>query len=195
MFWIVAMSMDPIVNYIFETGMLKKVARSGWWTEEIKYPETVAEHSFRTALIAFVLAKMEGNSDEIANRICTAAVFHDVHETRILDLNKLVARYINVDEKLEKKVENDQSKSLPKEIREAIIKSLNLSKTEKTILNDADYLECAFQAKEYADIGYQTLGWIANIEKKLQTKSAVLLIKKLKKTPARNWRNKLKKMD
>ena len=187
--------MDSIVDYIFETGMLKKVARSGWWTEGIKFPETVAEHSFRAAVIAFILAKMEGLDDSAANRICSAAVFHDVHETRILDLNKLVARYITLGEKLEKKVEAEQTKPLPKEIKLAILKTLNLTKNEQKILKDADYLECAFQAKEYADVGYQTLGWIDNIEKKLQTKSAVLLVKKLKTTKARSWRNGLKKLD
>ncbi|MFH1521065.1 MAG: HD domain-containing protein [Candidatus Micrarchaeota archaeon] len=187
--------MNSLVNYIFETGMLKKVARSGWWTESVKYPETVAEHSFRTAVIAFILAKMEGHSDEIANKICTASVFHDVHETRILDLNKLVARYIKLGEKLEKKVEREQTTSLPDGVKQAILKNMNLTKTEKTILKDADYLECAFQAKEYADIGYQTLGWIDKIEKKLQTNSAILLIKKLKTIKARDWRTGLKKID
>lgn len=187
--------MDSLVNYIFETGMLKKVVRSGWWTENIKNPETVAEHSFRTAVIAFILAKMEGQSDETANKICTAAVFHDVHETRILDLNKLTARYINIDDKLEKKVENEQTKGLPEAVRKAILKNLNLTKNERIILKDADYLECAFQAKEYADIGYQTLDWLNNIAKKLQTKSAKMILKKVQKTPARNWRSGLKKLD
>ncbi|MBI5046657.1 HD domain-containing protein, partial [Candidatus Micrarchaeota archaeon] len=70
----------PIVKYIFEAGMLKRVARSGWWTEKIKNPETVAEHTFRAALIAFILAKMEGAD---AHKLASAAVFHDMHETRL----------------------------------------------------------------------------------------------------------------
>ncbi|VVC03890.1 HD domain protein [Candidatus Bilamarchaeum dharawalense] len=188
------MDMDSLVNYIFETGMLKKVARSGWWTESVKYPETVAEHSFRTAVIAFILAKLEGHSDETANRICTASVFHDVHETRILDLNKLVARYIDLGEKLERKVEKEQMAPLPKEVSNAIVKTLGLTDAEKKILKDADYLECAFQAKEYADIGYQTLSWLDRIEGKLQTASAKKLIKKIKKAKARSWRDGLKKL-
>ncbi|MFH1784929.1 MAG: HD domain-containing protein [Candidatus Micrarchaeota archaeon] len=186
--------MDSVVKYIFETGMLKKVARSGWWTESVKYPETVAEHSFRTAVIAFILAKMEGLQDKEANKICTASIFHDVHETRILDLNKLVSRYITVTSKVEKRVEDEQTEKLPKKLREAMGKNLNLTKAEKLILKDADYLECAFQAKEYADIGYQTIGWLKKIEKKLQTKSAILLLKKIKKTKARDWRKNLKKI-
>ena len=47
--------MDPIVRYVFEAGMLKRVARSGWWAENVKHPESVADHSFRTALVAFIL--------------------------------------------------------------------------------------------------------------------------------------------
>ena len=93
-----------------------------------------------------------------------------------------------------RKVEKEQTERLPKAVKLAIIKNLDLSKDERKILKDADYLECAFQAKEYADIGYQTIGWLDRIEKKLQTKSAILLLKKARSSKARDWRNGLKKL-
>jgi putative hydrolase of HD superfamily len=168
--------------------MLKRVSRSGWWTENIKNPESVADHSFRAALIAFVLAKMERLSDESANRICTAAVFHDMHETRLLDLNKITAKYINVERALELKVEADQVRALPKELKASILHALRLSDKEEMVLKDADWLECAIQAREYADIGYKTEKWIGNIEKKLQTASAKALAKRLKKADPGAWK-------
>jgi 5'-deoxynucleotidase YfbR-like HD superfamily hydrolase len=117
-----------------------------------------------------------------------------MHEARIQDLNKLAARYIEVTEELEKKVEKEQTEKLPCDVKKAIMKNLAPTAEEKKILKDADYLECAFQAKEYADIGYQTLGWLDRIETKLQTKSAVIIIKKLKTAKARTWRDGLKKV-
>ena len=187
--------MDPIAKYIFEAGMLKRVARSGWWAEKIKCPESVADHSFRTAVIAFILAKLEGMDDTKANRICTAAVFHDMHETRLLDLNKITAKYIEITKELERKVEKEQVKEIEPKLRDSILKILDLNENEEQILKDADYLECAFQAKEYADIGYRTEKWVDNIAKRLTTKSAKELIKKLTGSDSGSWKKGLKKFE
>jgi 5'-deoxynucleotidase YfbR-like HD superfamily hydrolase len=48
------------MNFIFEAGVLKRAARTGWWFAGVKHPESIAEHSFRTALIGMMLAAMEG---------------------------------------------------------------------------------------------------------------------------------------
>src|SRR5271157_1025235 len=161
------MGEDSILRYFFEAGMLKRTARSGWWAEGIKNPESVADHSFRTAVIALVLARMEGADPE---RLCAAAVFHDVLEARLGDMNKITARYVRTTEALERRIEDDQAETLPPEMRKALASVLKLSGKERVILKDADYLECAIQAKEYADAGNSGTGnWIGIIGKKLRT--------------------------
>jgi putative hydrolases of HD superfamily len=185
--------MDGTVKYVFEAGMLKRMARSGWWAEGLKQPESVADHSFRTAVIAFILAKMEGAD---AERLCTAAVFHDMHEARLSDLNKITARYITVSEKLERKVEADQANGMPPELRSAVLGALELSAKERAVLKDADYLECAFQAKEYADTGHRGAAtWIDNIAGRLKTKSAKALLARMKRMDSNSWWKGLKKLD
>ncbi|MEW6035239.1 MAG: HD domain-containing protein [Candidatus Micrarchaeota archaeon] len=186
--------MEALVRYIFEAGMLKKVKRSGWWSEKVDDPESVAEHTFRTAVIAFALARMEGLDAGAANRLCTAAVFHDMHETRLLDLNKITARYITVDKELEGRVEKEQVQGMEPELQNAILGALALSGREAVVLKDADYLECAIQAKEYADIGHKTEGWLDNIEKKVQTESAKTMIALLKKSDSKEWLKGLKRL-
>jgi putative hydrolase of HD superfamily len=186
--------MDSVLDYLFEAGMLKRVKRSGWWSEKIRDPESVAEHVCRTAVVAFIIAKMEGLDDESACRICTAAVFHDMHETRILDLNKITSRYIQADESLHRKVEADQARMLPKEVKASVLGALRLSEREEMILNDADQLECAITAKEYADIGYKTARWVDNIAQRLQSASAKALANKLKKADSGRWKDGLKKL-
>jgi putative hydrolase of HD superfamily len=188
-----SMSDDSIINYLFEAGMLKRTARSGWWAEKIKHPESVADHVYRTAIVAFVLAKMEGADP---NKLCTAAVFHDMHETRLGDMNKITARYIETNHELEKKVEADQTKDIPKSLQDSIRKTLDLSKKEQAILKDADYLECALQAKEYLDIGYAgAKTWIDNIGKRLKTKSAKKLHKTLRTQDSNSWWKNIKKLE
>jgi len=187
------MSDDAIARYFFEAGMLKRTARSGWWSENIKNPESVADHSFRTAIIAFVLAKMEGADPD---KLCTAAVFHDMQETRLGDMNKITARYVDVGKELERKIGAEQVAGMPAEIRDSVLKTLDLSEKERVILKDADYLECAFQAKEYADAGNSgTMRWVGNIEKRLKTESAKRLHAKLKTMNSNSWWEGLKKLD
>jgi putative hydrolase of HD superfamily len=187
------MNEESIVKYLFEAGMLKRIARTGWWAEKIKHPESVADHSLRSAIIAFVLAKLEGADP---NKLCTAAVFHDMHETRLGDHNKINARYIQVDKDLEKKVEQEQVKDLPRELQDSILKTLDLTEKEKIILKDADQLECALSAKEYLDIGYKgAQTWIDNIGKRLKTENAKLLHRKLKTQDSNSWWKGLKRLD
>ena len=146
--------MDSISGYIFEAGMLKRVKRSGWWAEGITSQESVADHSFRAAIIAFVLAKMEGADDEAANRICTAAVFHDMHEARLGDMHKITARYVKVTRELELKVEREQAVGMPQALRKAVLGTLDLTETEHTILKDADYLDACRTKRNTVEYDY-----------------------------------------
>jgi putative hydrolase of HD superfamily len=188
--------MDSIARYIFEAGMLKRTARSGWWAEKVDNPESVADHSFRAAVVAFMLAKMEGLDDAAADRICVAAVFHDMHEARLGDMNKITARYIHMTRELEEKVEKEQAQAMPAPIQNAVLGTQNLSEKEHGILKDADYLECAFQAKEYLDIGHRGAGtWIKNIGEKLRTKSAKRLHAQMKRMDSNSWWKGLKRLD
>ena len=47
------------VNFFAEIGLLKKIKRSGWWVAGIKDPESVAEHSFRCAILGYYMAHLE----------------------------------------------------------------------------------------------------------------------------------------
>ncbi|MBN1170370.1 HD domain-containing protein [Candidatus Micrarchaeota archaeon] len=187
--------MESVTKYIYEAGMLKRVARSGWWAEKVKQPESVADHCFRAAIIGFLLARMEGKSEDIARKICTALVFHDMHETRIQDLNKIAAGYVDV-KGVGKKIEEDQAAPMPEEIRKSVLGVLELTEDEETIKHDADALECAFQAKEYAEIGHAgAQSWIENIGPRLKTKSGKEIYEKLKTTSSNSWWEGLKKID
>ena len=187
------MGEDSTVRYFFEAGMLKRTARSGWWAEGIKHPESVADHSFRTAIIAFVLAKTEGADPE---KLCTAAVFHDMLEARLGDMNKIASRYVHTTEELERKIEAEQTEAMPAEMRKALSAALKLSESDKTILTDADYLECAIQAKEYADAGNSgTMRWVGIIGKRLKTSSAKRLHSKLRTMKSNSWWAGLKRLE
>lgn len=183
---------DGILKYLFEAGMLKRTSRTGWWAVRISQPESVADHTFRTALIAYVLAVMEKENPE---RICCAAVFHDLHETRLGDMNKITARYVDVNVDTIDRINQEQNSNLPEDIRKSVPVEKNLSEKELEILRDADYLECAIQAKEYLDSGWKGgERWIENTGKKLKTESAKKIHADIIKADSNSWWKGLKRI-
>ncbi len=177
-----------LLKYFLEAGELKRVKRSGWWAAKVKDPESVAEHSWRTAVIAFALARMEGKN---AEKIALYAVLHDLPEARTTDLHKVAACYLNA-EKAEEQARKDQNALLPAKVRAGLPK---LSRKEFVVFKDADYLECALQAREYYDSGYKDAwDWIERVGLVLQTKTAKKLWRQLKnKKKALCWWTDLKK--
>ncbi|MEU1687764.1 HD domain-containing protein [Micromonospora sp. NPDC005707] len=65
------------MTFIFESGVLKRAARTGWWFAGVKHPESIAEHSFRTAFIGMMLAAMEGADPARVSMLC---VLHDTQK-------------------------------------------------------------------------------------------------------------------
>ncbi len=142
------------LNFFAEAGLLKRVKRSGWWVAGIENPESVAEHCFRCAVIAFYLAHQEGVDPY---KTVTMALFNDIHEARINDLHKMGHYYIEFRD-AERKVFKDQIALLDKKVMrelEGLRDAYDAQKSPESIVTrDADILECLLQAKEYVDNGY-----------------------------------------
>ena len=184
-----------ISNFFYELGTLKRVKRSGWWTINIKDPESVAEHSFRAGVIAFTLATLEKANAEHAAFMCLC---NDLHEARINDLHKLGQRYINFRD-AETKASMEQTASLGSLGKDlfAVHKEFKDQKTKESIIaRDADLLEGLVQAREYQHIGYTDASdWIANTTKLLVTESAKKLARELQQLGPNEWWRGLKKIE
>lgn len=168
------------VDFFCEAGLLKNIKRSGWWVAGIKDPESVADHSFRTATIGFYLAFLE---DADPFEVVSMALFNDIHESRINDLHKMGHYYIDFKE-AERKVFKDQIAKLDKRVKEKLGKlrrdyDRQRSK-ESLIARDADILECLLQAREYYDSGYTKAKYFfAKAPGFLKTKSAKQMWKRI----------------
>jgi len=102
----------PLLSFIAEAGILKYIPRSGWLLLGIKQPESVAEHSFRCAIIGYLLACMEESN---AEKVLIMTLFNDIHEARITDMHKMAQRYINATV-AEDKSFSEQMENLPNKI-------------------------------------------------------------------------------
>ncbi len=180
---------DATARLIYETGLLKLSKRTGWWLCGIKDPESIAEHSFRTAIIAGLLAGMEGADPARATFL---AVWHDSQETRVGDIPHLGRRYLQASDN--ELVTSHQTAALPaavaEQLRSLVQEYENGDNLEVHCAHDADKLECLFQAIEYRDNGHQNVdGWIQTSRTNLHTKSAERLADAAVAMTSQDWHN------
>src|SRR6266487_883878 len=165
--------MENITKYLYEMGQLKRVKRSGWWMAGITDPESVAEHSFRTAIIGYILASVEGADP---TKTATMCLFHDAPEARINDLHRTARHYIDV-ESGETRARLEQVERLPPQTANEVMALLEdyeeQHSSEAQLARDADLLECLIQAREYQTQGYvHVQEWIDNCRAALKTEIA-----------------------
>lgn len=140
-----------ILDFALVLGKLKNTKRTGWVRENIPNPESIAEHSFRMAVLTMILAPKIG-ADSI--KAIKMALVHDMGEAETGDV--VTTRGTQVQPNLQDKIEKE---------RLALVQILNLidsdeyihlfdefeaNQTKEAILvKQVDKLEMAIQALEY----------------------------------------------
>lgn len=164
------------VDFLYEMGLLKRYKRTGWVVAGAAEPESIADHSHRTAIVAVVIAELEGADPE---RAAFLALFHDTQETRLTDIPHIGKRYLKASPNSE--VTSDQvtgmSKGLAALIGRAEAEYEAFESAEALCAKDADKLECLLQAVEYREQGTDTQAWIDTSLSALKTKTAQRLAK------------------
>ncbi len=181
-------SATALADFIFEAGMLKRSPRSGWLVAGIPRPESVADHSYRCAVIAYVLATLERTDPE---RVMAMALFHDLHEARLTDLHKMAKKYVDT-LATEGTIFDQQTAQLPTILKNKVRSLRNEDRAQRSlaarIVRDADVIECFIQAKEYYENGIKTVRpFFQNGAKHLSTRSARALWRALQKRPSNAW--------
>ena len=143
------------LDFFKTIGASKRLLRSGWVRENVKDPESVAEHSFRVGVLAMVLADQIGNNLD-KNKLIKMALLHDLAESitgdtvidrwDVIDIKKRDEREI-IEEKGIKKIfaSIDQKDEYVAIFHEMISRIT----PEAKIFSQLDKLEMALQACEY----------------------------------------------
>jgi putative hydrolase of HD superfamily len=148
---ILTVDTDGLIDFIAEAGRLKRLPRTGWVESGVPDPESVADHSFRVALIALVLADAKGLDSLKAVRM---ALLHDLAEAETGDLTPVQK---GTDPEASKRVEDEAMGRLLDKLPEAIRGAYRdawrefseASTEEARLVRDADKLEMVIQASEY----------------------------------------------
>lgn len=166
-----------------EAGMLRNIMRSGFaFLGSGK--ESVAEHSFRTAVIGYALAKITGADAPLTVLLC---LFHDLHEARTGDFN-----YVNhlYDTCQARRALEDSVKGtgLEKEILGFFDMLEEKDSLEARVAADADQLDLICNLQEQLVKGnHYAADWIDSALPRLKLKKSRELAETILKTDPNHW--------
>lgn len=186
---------EKITNFLFEMGTVRKLPRmhrQSLLTNDDS--DNIASHTFRVAIIAWILAKRESSD---LYKTLMMALLHDTKEARSGDHNWIHKRYAKL---YEDEIINAQMGELPfSDFKEIVNEFQNRESKEAIIAKDADLLDEVLLLREYEWQGNKEAQiWLRGKSgekqnkqlKKLQTESAQNLGKQiLEQNPSDWWDN------
>ncbi len=176
--------LKALADFFFEVGMLKRTPRSGFQFLGTGR-ESVADHSFRVAVIGFSLARLANHPDPF--RVVCLCLFHDLPEARTGDMNYVNKQYVKVDE--EKAVAH-LAGPLPfgGELR-AFLEEYRAGETDAARLaHDADQLDLILELKQQKDLGNAyAQEWIRYALERLGTETGRRLADQILETDSAAW--------
>ena len=139
-------------------GKLKRLNRAGWVKKVgIHNPESVADHTFRMALIGAVLGE-EANLD--SGKVVRMCLIHDLAESAIGDLTPEEKKSKNSHRALEDRTIRDIFSTLPKRSGARLTKDwkelLENNSKEARLVWHIDKLEMGLQMKDYLEMGFSS---------------------------------------
>jgi putative hydrolase of HD superfamily len=176
--------MKNIANLLFEAKMLKEIPRSGFHFLG-SGKESIAEHTFSTTFIAYVMSQLEPEIDAL--KLISMCLVHDLPETRIGDLNTVHKTYVTANEG---KAVKDITANLPfgSSIASLIDEFNEGNSPEAKLAHDADQLSLILELKTLADIGYAPPDkWLPPVLKRLKTEAAKKIADSIMQTNRDDW--------
>ena len=172
-----------LADFLFEAGMLRRTPRTGYQFLGSGC-ENVAEHSFRTAVIGFVLAELAGADRGKVVQLC---LLHDLHETRTSDFN-YVNRLYDTARRTDALCEALAGTGLAESVL-PLWRELETTETRESVLaQDADQLDFILNLKEEADLGNPYAPkWLEIALKRLRSEEATALGAAIARTDHTDW--------
>jgi putative hydrolase of HD superfamily len=155
-------------DFLSTLSRTKMIPRSGWISHGVSLldVESIADHSFSTALLATLMADIEfdhGNRVGV-ERVLRMALLHDLSETLTFDISKEYLTYLgNRGKAIKDELDEAAARHVFAAIKEPKIRGKYGSlqrefeaeqSIESKIVHDADHLDILLQVVEYAKRGY-----------------------------------------
>jgi putative hydrolase of HD superfamily len=163
-------SIESVTLRLLAAGSaLKRLPRSGWLLAGVPQPESVADHSFATALLAYWIAE-EINRDPASQglaapldvgQVLAIALLHDLAESSLTDLPRRAtvllgeaAKHAAEEQVMAQLFAGDQTEAHPLDLWREYAAAAT---AEARLVRDADKLEMVSQALVYEQAGQRNL--------------------------------------
>lgn len=172
-----------LADFINEVGMLRFTPRTGYQFLG-SGAENVAEHSHRTAVIGYALARLAGAD---AARTALLCLFHDLAEARTGDFNYVNRIYNSCKPRLALE-HATAGTGLEAEVLSFWDEMETNASLEARLAHDADQLDLIFNLKRESELGNRFADqWLENSLKRLRTPQGRELGETACKTPSSSW--------
>ncbi len=175
------------LEFALTVGKLKSLKRTGWVRRNVPDPESVAAHSFRTAVLAMTLAPKVGAD---SNKSMKMALIHDIGEAIIgdvvvaswdgkrLDMPKLVKKNVQEVAAIHEIFALIKDVDCP-----ALFEEFQKKKSlESKFVTEIDKLDMAIQAYEYEkEYGIDLQAFFNNVQAILRFKAVKELFDEVEK--------------
>ncbi len=176
-------NIKDIIELLHKIGNLKDLDRKGWVLKKVPNPESVADHSFRTSIMALLLSEKFGLDK---NKCIQMALIHDISESLTGDITS----HDNISDEEKHKLEKSAMKSLFKNVDGNNIVELwdeyeKRESPEAKFIYELDKIETLLQAfeyeRKYKDKKIDLSEFWIYIEKKIKDQKLLEILNILKK--------------
>jgi putative hydrolase of HD superfamily len=144
------MDADRVLECMAEIHNLTRLQRVGWVMAGVADPESVADHCFETAIIAYILAQQIDQPVDLG-KVLAMALFHETGEVRLTDLPRRSSPYVK---KFKHAAETEAAKDILGGVAESVLPLLEemheLDTLEARLVEAAEELQIITAALYYA---------------------------------------------
>lgn len=176
-----------LVNIVFEAAVVKRLHRTGWQILG-GHEEGVGEHSFMTAVISYFLAKKK--QANIAT-VLTMAIFHDFHEARTGEVDKLAKFYIT---RHEDRANTDIFSGIDADLLATLETYEEKKSIESRIVYESNIIAFLVELKLLTERGHtHTQEWFDGNAKRLRMPESIDLAEQIRTTDSQAWWTSIRK--
>lgn len=145
------MKPNNIINFLQLAVKLKTVPRTGWVESGVENSESVADHSFLTALTAMLLSDSSGLD---TCKVMRMALLHDLAEAKTGDIipNQKKTDHKELENRAMKKILSILEEPMKAHYWETWVEYQKNETLEAELVHDSDKIEMVLQALEYMNI-------------------------------------------
>jgi len=181
-------------NLVYEAANVKRMLRTGWQRLGDN-EEGVGEHSFMTAVIAYLMAREMNDAGDPDRRVSmekvmVMSIFHDFHEGRTGEMDKVAKRYMT---RHEDKANGDIFKGVDDELLTLLNEYEARRSLEALVVYEANVIAFGVECRILMEKGNtHAKEWMDGNSKRVRLPESVKLMEAIARTDSQDWWKRLR---